>query len=196
MPKTYEYEERAFLEEADFLRVLEKLGSMATSKRSDNKVSFFFVVAGKNLSIAQSPGKAVIKYKEGAVGIGNGFREHEIPIDVQHTDQIIELFGHLLGVQPQVSEQFRMNYILPDGIEIALKYTETWGFHMEIEKTYSSEDEREDAKKKISEAMSSLGIKPLSEEEITAFRKQFDAGGKQRGIYSPDQFREKFGKFF
>ena len=104
MTKTYEYEERAFLEETDFLRVLDKLSGIAISKKLDNKVSHFFVISGKNLSIAKSQGKSVVKYKEGAVGVGNGFREYEIPIDPQYISQVIGMFGHLLEIQPQVSE--------------------------------------------------------------------------------------------
>lgn len=191
---TYEYEERAFLTEADFYRVKEILENESVSYAPDNKTSHFFVLPGRNLSITQSNEKCVIKYKQGEIGISNGFVEHEIPINSESCEQVIHLFTDLLQVSPQKSEQFRINYILKNGVEVALKYTEVWGFHLEIEKTYSEPSDLPKAKKEILETAKLLQIQLITDPEMKAFRDNFDSGGLPRGEYSDERFREKFGE--
>lgn len=196
MENTYEYEERAFLTEEDFFRVKKVLEDKTISIKHDNKVSYFFVLPEQNLSIAKNEKKCFIKYKHGAVGAGNGFAEYEIPIDAQHCDQTVSMFNLLFGIKPQTSEQFRINYVLPNGVEIALKYTQTWGFHLEIEKTYSNEEDKPLAEKEVEETAEQLNIRLITNAEMKTFRDNFDAGGVPTGEYTSDQFREKFRKLF
>lgn len=196
MDNTYEYEERAFLTEEDFLRVKDTLTKQSLSSSFDNKVSYFFVLPGQNLSIAKGEKKCVIKYKHGAVGVGNGFSEHEIPIDDYCCLQAVDMFKLLLGVEPQISEQFRINYTLANDIEIALKYTLTWGFHLEIEKIYSHEKDRSSAKKEVEDVANQLKIHLITDAEMKTFRDHFDSGGSPKGAYDSEQFRKKFGDLF
>lgn len=46
---TYEYEERAFLDEADFLRIKNKLDAESLKATIDNKISYFYVLPDKNI---------------------------------------------------------------------------------------------------------------------------------------------------
>jgi adenylate cyclase class IV len=196
MTNTYEYEERAFLTEEDFFRVKELLEKQSLTRALDNKLSYFFVLPKQNLSIAQSEKKCVIKYKHGTPGIGNGFSEFEIPVDTKDCEQTIGMFKLLLGIEPHLSEQFRINYVLKNNIEVALKYTETWGFHLEIEKTYSEDTDLPLAKQEVEKIANELKIHLITDPEMKAFRANFDASGKPKGEYSSEQFRQKFGNLF
>lgn len=196
MDNTYEYEERAFLTEEDFLRVKDALTKQSLSSTFDNKISYFFVLPGQNLSIAKSENRCVIKYKHGAVGVGNGFSEHEIPIDDHYCLQAVDMFKLLFAIEPQISEQFRINYVLANGIEIALKYTQTWGFHLEIEKTYSHEEGRSSAQKEVEDVADQLMIRLITDTEMKTFRDHFDSGGSPKGAYDSEQFKKKFGDLF
>ena len=195
----YEYEERAFLTEEQFLTIEEKLDTLATHHEIDNKTSYFFVLPDVNVSIASSPAKTVIKYKGGQLGLGNGFEEIEVPIEPNALNDSINLFSILLKTKPQISEQFRINYTLPDGIEVALKYTQTWGFHLEAEKTYehakSLEDVERQAKEDLDALARELGISYIDDETMDVSKKSW-AAGEQFGAYSPDSFRAKYESLF
>lgn len=196
MKTSYEYEERSFLTEEDFFRIKKELEKITGSREVDNKVSYFFVLPGKNLSLAKSSKKSVIKYKGGEVGVNNGFEEYEISIPEENFMELVDLFKNLLGTTPQVSEQFRINYKLSGGVEVALKYTETWSFHLEVEKVVFKEEDLNAAKDEINKLARILKINFLTEKEIMDFRQRIDSGGKPRGIYSPSDFKEKFGREF
>lgn len=195
---TYEYEERAFLREEQFLRVKEKLDILSVKSEIDNKTSYFFVLPDINVSIASSQTKTVIKYKGGQLGLGNGFEEIEIPIDNSSLDDSITLFTALLKTKPQVSEQFRINYVLPDDVEVALKYTQTWGFHLEAEKTYEHVEDLKDAKQQARDALSILAQElrvSYIDDKLMAVSKEAWARGEQFGTHTPDEFRQKYHFF-
>ena len=195
----YEYEERAFLTEDQFPFVKEKLDTIATNKEVDNKMSYFFVLPDVNLSIASSTHKSVIKYKGGQLGLGNGFEELEIPIPHDSLKDSIRLFSTLLKIEPQFSEQFRINYDLKNGIEVALKYTQTWGFHLEIEKTYEHttnlDDEKQKAKQELDEIAAQLKISFIDDDTMHISKEAW-AAGEQFGKYPPEAFQEKYGELF
>ena len=200
--KTYEYEERAFLTEDDFLKIKAKLDKMAIKITPDNKTSYFFVLPDKNVSIAVSHNKTVFKYKGGQLNNGgNGFEEHEISIDPRSLSEALELFSLLFGLEPEISEQFRVNYVLPNSIEVALKYTQMWGFHLEVEKLYSVDtanddvSEKEKAKNDVDTVGKMLGVKYISDEVMKDFVEDIKAK-KTKGQYSPDEFRKKYGQLF
>lgn len=197
----YEYEERAFLSESDFLRIKKYLDKNAAKVEIDNKRSYYFVLPDRNLSIAVSKSKALIKYKSGQIAKGNGFEEHEFNFNTIQVNEAIGLFSALLEIEPQYSEQFRINYFLNDGIGIALKYTLSWGFHIEIEKVYEAVNGEELSNNKkfagqdIKEIVKILGITPVTLKDMNAFSKDC-AIGKNRGEFSPAAFSKRYGKMF
>lgn len=198
---TYEYEDRAFLDEESFIQIKKKLDTEAVSKVLDNKTSYFYVLLDKNVSIASSAEKTVVKYKGGQIGKGNGFVEHEFKLVPESLPEALQLFTSLLELEPQVSEQFRINYQLPDNIEIALKYTQTWGFHLEAEKTYTATDESDyeintsNSQKALAFLAEKLRIHYITDLEMEQFKKDSEAG-LSRGEYSPDEFKTKYGNLF
>lgn len=200
--KTYEYEERAFIDEADYLRIKNKLDAESLKATIDNKISYFYVLPDKNISIAASPSKTVIKYKGGQLINGdNGFEEREFAINPENLTEALNFFTAMFNLEPEKSEQFRINYILPNSIEVALKYTQTWGFHLEVEKLYSVNDdfdieaEKIQAKNEVDTVGKLLGIKYITDEEIKQFASDSKVG-KVKGMYSLDEFRQKYGKLF
>ena len=198
---TYEYEERAFLSEEQFLKIKEKLDEFCVQKEIDNKHSFFFVLPDINVSVASSSKETKVKYKGGQLGKGNGFEEIEYNIERDSLPEAIKLFTKLLGLPPQESFQFRINYSLNDDIEIALKYTEMWGFHLEAERVYvaSSESEKTlkqaESKDKLDHLASALGFRYITDQEMAVFTEQCKQE-KKRGEYSNDEFRERYGGLF
>jgi hypothetical protein len=195
----YEYEECAFLEEDQFLFIKASLDAIAVSKEIDNKSSYFFVLSDINLSIASSVGRTVIKYKGGQLGLGNGFEELEVPIPQTSLQDSIQLFSTLLGIKPQFSEQFRINYDLGNNIEMALKYTQTWGFHLEIEKLYQHtanlDEEKQKAKHELDEIAKKLDISFINDKDMYTSKIAW-AEGVKFGKYSAETFNKKYGKLF
>lgn len=196
----YEYEERAFLTEEKFFSIRNGLEEMATSRNLDNKQSYFYVLENVNVSIAVSKNGVKAKYKGGQLGNGNGFVEREFCIDPLSKTDAILFFKDLLKTEPQTSYQFRINYKLDDDIEVALKYTQTWGFHLEAERVYDAdgtgvEHEAQKSKNRLAKLSEALKISYISDQEMYVFKKEC-AEGKARGKYTDVEFREKYGRLF
>ncbi len=196
----YEYEERALLEEEKFFAIKNKLDNSSAKRSIGNKQSFFFVLPDVNVSIADNPRETVIKYKGGQLGKGNGFREIELPIERNSLKEALDLFENLLEVEPQESFQFRIDYQLEDSVNIALKYTDMWGFHIEVEYVYqaSAIDKQKMSligKKKLDKVAEYLGITYISGDKMAKFKEQC-AKNIKRGQYSPEVFKFKYGKLF
>ena len=197
----YEYEERAFLDEKSFLQIKQSLDEMSEDMWIDNKQSFFYVLPDTNVSIAKSPKDTKVKYKGGQLGRGNGFEEIEYTIADSSLDDALSIFTKLLNLEPQHSFQFRLNYLLPNSIEVALKYTEMWGFHLEIEKIYTASSSEEKkfkqlaCEKALAKLSSTLRIHYITDSEMTHFAEQCKRN-INRGTYSPEAFRDKYGFLF
>jgi hypothetical protein len=196
----FEYEERAFLAEDQFLQVKHELAKAAQTSTLDNKISYFFVLPDVNISIAASPDKTVVKYKGGQLGRGNGFEEHEFSIQPDALPEAIKLFSSLLKLAPQVSEQFRINYDMGNNIEVALKYTQMWGFHLELEKLYTATDgtkheQAAQAKHELETVAEQLVIHFITDEAMERFKAEGQQG-MHRGQYSAEEFRAKYGSLF
>lgn len=197
----YEYEERAFLDESTFEVAKRYLDSHALESKIDNKHSYFFVMPDVNVSIASSQTETKIKYKGGQLGLGNGFEEREFNIKNESLNDAISLFTSLLRTVPQESYQFRINYKLANDIEVALKYTHMWGFHLEAERVYSAQHnsikavEEEASKVALGNLAHAIGINYIANEEMAAFKLQCEQN-ILRGEYSPDKFKKKFGYLF
>lgn len=199
--KNYEYEERSFLDEENFIRLKNYFDTHHSRMSMDNKQSFFFVMPDVNVSIASSEKETKVKYKGGQLGMGNGFEEVEFRINPESLGEAIHLFSSLLSVAPQESYQFRINYVLDNNIEIALKYTEMWGFHMEVERTYAASSElsanieKNAAKDELMIFAKKLNFAYIDDKQMKKFKGQCERG-KNRGLYSTIEFKHKYGSLF
>jgi adenylate cyclase class IV len=201
MKDVYEYEERAFFSEKDLGRIQHTLEDLAISCKRDNKISYFFVLPEVNVSIATSATKTVVKYKGGQLGRGNGFKEHEFTILPHALPEALALFSALLHIKPQISEQFRLNYDLGDKVEIALKYTHMWGFHLELERVYQAPNEAERKRQerisrtKLAHVAEKLGVQLIDDAAMEQFKEQCSRN-INRGTLDPKEFRLKYGHIF
>jgi adenylate cyclase class IV len=60
------------------------------------------------------------------------------------------------------------------GVEIALKYSESWGYHMELEIMIASKDDLAGAESQLKSVAEDLGVKIMSPEEQTVFAENID----------------------
>ena len=77
------------------------------------------------------------------------------------------------------SFQKRKNYVYK-GVEVALKYSEVWGHHLELEIMIADIKEKEQAEKKIREAANDLNIKLMTDEELAEFTKKAEEKNKTK----------------
>jgi len=75
-------------------------------------------------------------------------------------------------------------------VEIALKWTEPWGYHMELEIIVDDKSKREEAENKIRKVAEKLGVQIMSENELKDFTKKIDENYK-KGLYNKNNSSEK-----
>lgn len=66
------------------------------------------------------------------------------------------------------SNQFRKNYLY-QGVEIALKCSQDWGYHFEMEKIVQENSQIKHVETELHVIAKELGLKPMSEEQIVDF---------------------------
>lgn len=198
VPITREHERFAFLEEESYDRVSAYLNEHAEDLGPDNKTSYFFVLPDINISVAVTEQKAVLKYKGGQIGKGIGFEELEIGLaSREEAEKTVRLLQVLTQLDPQVSRQIRHNYQL-DEIELALKYTETWGFHLELEKIYEATDEElkaaaTEADSQIVSVAGRLGIQLATNADLLEFTQAWERNKQPRGTYTAEEVFKLYG---
>ena len=190
--KQIEIELRSVFDGKKYNELKEFLGKNAEDLGEDDKDVFFFLLPDKitkaTHNVSKKTAKIVIKLNR--IGRGTSdFEEIEIPINPSDFDKAVKLFSALPFDQIQNSYQKRHNYLL-DGVEIALKWTESWGYHMELEIVVDDVAKREDAENKIRKVAEKLGVQIMSEEELKDFTKKIDENYK-KGLYNKNTSSEK-----
>jgi len=190
--KQIEIELRSVFDRKKHNELKEYLGKNAEDLGEDDKDVFFFLLPDKitkaTHNVSKKTAKIVIKLNR--IGRGTSdFEEIEIPINPSDFDKAVKLFSALPFDQIQNSYQKRHNYLL-DGVEIALKWTESWGYHMELEIVVDDVAKREEAENKIRKVAEKLGVQIMSEEELKDFTKKIDENYK-KGLYNKNVSSEK-----
>ena len=190
--KQIEIELRSVFDEKKHSELKEFLDKNAEDLGEDDKDVFFFLLPDKitkaTHNISKKTAKIVIKLNR--IGRGTSdFEEIEIPINSSDFDKAVKLFSALPFDQIQNSYQKRHNYLL-DGVELALKWTESWGYHMELEIVVDDIVKREDAEIKIRKTAEELGVQIMSEEELKDFTQKIDENYK-KGLYNKNTSSEK-----
>lgn len=195
--KQIEIELRALLTREEYTRVKKFLAERAIDLGKDDKDVYFFLLPNKIVkvvnNVSQKTAKIVIKFNR--LGRGRSdFEEIEIPINPKDFEKAVKLFSALPFEQIQNSYQKRHNYRY-NGVEIALKYSETWGFHMELEIIIDNLAKKDKAERKIRKVAQELGVKILTEEELAKFAKRIDQEYKNnslenKNIIPPSAFNE------
>ena len=190
--KQIEIELRSVFDRKKYNELKEFLDKNAEDLGEDDKDVFFFLLPDKitkaTHNVSKKTAKIVIKLNR--IGRGTSdFEEIEIPINPSDFDKAVKLFSALPFDQIQNSYQKRHNYLL-DGVEIALKWTESWGYHMELEIVVDDVAKREEAENKIRKVAEKLGVQIMSEEELKDFTKKIDENYK-KGLYNKNVSSEK-----
>ena len=131
---------------------------------------WFFVLPDKLLkvthNITSQSGKITLKLTK--IGKGNHFEEIEFFISEDAILPAIKIFaklGYRYLFEPKI---LRHNFSYK-GVELALKYSKTWGYHLELEVLIGSLKEKAGAEEKIQRVADELGVKIMSEKELLNF---------------------------
>ncbi len=182
--KKIEIELRSIFSRKEHDQIKKYLDKNARDLGEDDKDVYFFLLPDRITkavnNVSRKSAKIVIKLNR--IGRGTSdFEEIEIPIDPSDFDRAVELFSALKFDQIQNSYQKRHNYLL-DGVEIALKWTDSWGYHMELEIVVDDKLKKDAAEIKIRKVADKLGVRIMTENELKEFAKKIDENYK-KGLY-------------
>jgi len=169
-----EIEFRAIFGKKDFDRIKEYLDRNAENIGEDDKDVFFFIMPDKLLKVVDNISKnnAKLVLKLNKIGKGSDFKEIEIPIEREYVNDFVKILTKL-GFTDNIMHSFqkRQNYIYKD-VEVALKYSEVWGHHLELEVMITDIKEKEQAEEKIKKAANDLNIKLMTDKELAKFTRK------------------------
>jgi len=171
-----EVEFRSRFDKAKYDEVLDFLEKNAKDLGVDDKRVWFFVMPDELLKVTHNTSKktAKITLKLTKIGHGSSFEEVEFPINEQDVGKAIEVFtaiGHKYLVEPTI---LRHDFEYK-GVELAIKYSKTWGYHAELEVLINSKEHEKEAEKKIRAVADELSIEIMSEEELLKFTQDVEA---------------------
>lgn len=180
--KNIEIEFRAIFGENDFCRLKEYLDKNAKNLGEDDKDVFFFIMPDKLLKVVDNISKnnAKLVLKLNKIGKGSDFEETEIPIEQELINDFVKVLT-ALGFTKNIMRSFqkRQNYVYK-GVEVALKYSEIWGYHLELEIMVADIKEKEQAEKRIREVANDLNIKLMTDQELAEFTKKAEEKNKTK----------------
>ncbi len=180
-----EIEFRSLLNKSQYKKIQEFLNKNAKDLGEDNQNIYFFLLSDRIVKVVNNLSKKIAKIVIKLNRLGRGrsdFEEIEILIDPSDFNKAVKLFSALPFDQIQNIYQKRHNYKYK-GVDLALKHTESWGYHMELEVVIEDRSKKEVAEEKIRKVAKELGIKIMSEQELTDFAKKIDERYKQ-GLYN------------
>ena len=168
-----EVERLASISEAEYRELGEKILALGGKDlgRSDTESVFFLNDSGRQ-KVQRRPeqGTAKIVWKSGASLSGEAERrEIELPIAPEHFETAVELFDAMLPPHKTFrTDQKRHDYSL-DGVEIAVKHSEDYGFHLEFDQTVPDYSDLPTAQKAIELVAEKLGVHAMDADEARAF---------------------------
>jgi len=182
-PKKIEIEYRALLTKKEYKRLKYFLNANAKDLGKDNKDVYFFILPNKLLkvvyNISKETGEIVMKLNK--IGKGADFEEIEIPISPKYIKETVKVFS-LLNITDNImhSYQKRHNYLFKN-VEIGLKYSDIWKYHIELEIIINKKDKKKiiEAKNKIKNIANELNIKLMTDKELAEFTKKAEENYKK-----------------
>jgi predicted adenylyl cyclase CyaB len=162
-----ELEHRSLISEDKYCELLTFLGKNAKDLGENDKHTFHFIFPDKLLNIVDlvSKKQSKIALKLGKIGQGSNFGEIEVPIDPKDFEQTVLLFKSLGFTEVIESNQKRHDYEYK-GVELAIKYSKEWQYHVELEILLQDETGIPEAEKKIYAVAQELGIQIMTQEEL------------------------------
>jgi predicted adenylyl cyclase CyaB len=169
MSNIIEVERRAIIKKDQHDKLTDFLAKEAKDLGKDDKDVVFFVYPDKMLKVVNNVSKrtAKIVYKSNKIGNDCALEEIEVTISPSEFEDAIKLFSNLDYETKIPSFQKRHNYLYKE-IEISLKYSDNWGYHLEMELVVKNSERKDEALAKIERVAEELNIKLMSNEEIKA----------------------------
>lgn len=171
--KNIEIEYRSRFDRKTFGRVRNFLSRHGRRLGKDDKEVFFYVGKNKVYKVVKniSSRTAKIVLKDARIEKKSSFREVEIPIDLARVSEANEFVKSIPGLRFYHDIVRRENFSWRK-VEIALKYSQTWGYHAELEVMLSAEDKKKTASKRIRNVASELGIQLMESNDIARFLRE------------------------
>ncbi|MFE3775513.1 hypothetical protein [Streptomyces sp. NPDC059122] len=151
----------------------------------DDKHIYFYVLPDQLLKVTDNTaaGTAKITLKGSKIGQGAAFAETEFAIAPADVGAAVKLFN-ALGFEEEMHEasNLRHNFRF-DGVEIAVKWSEAWGYHAEFEVLLDGDAPdaaRTEAAAKITDVANELGVTLMTEQELAEFTAAFEVAEKER----------------
>ncbi|BDM67210.1 hypothetical protein HEK616_06970 [Streptomyces nigrescens] len=151
----------------------------------DDKHIYFYVLPDQLLKVTDNTaaGTAKITLKGSKIGQGAAFAETEFTIAPADVEAAVKLFN-ALGFEGAMHEasNLRHNFRF-DGVEIAVKWSEAWGYHAEFEVLLDDgapDAAHAEAAAKITDVADELGVTLMTEQELAEFTAAFEAAEKER----------------
>lgn len=169
--KTIEIEFRSIFDKKKYDEVEKFLKKNAEDLGADDKDVYFFIMPDKLSKVVDniSKGSAKIVTKLTKIGKGDSFEEIEVAIDRADIEKAVNMFKSLnLTDNIMHSFQQRHNYLYK-GVELALKYSDVWSYHLEMEIVVDDPKKEVDAKKKLYDVAKELDVHIMTDEELTEF---------------------------
>jgi adenylate cyclase class IV len=180
-----EIEMRARFDRDEHDQLVAHLTQAAEDLGQDDKHIYFYVLPDQLLKVTdnKAAGTAKITLKESRIGQGSAFPETEFPIAQGDVQAAVRIFN-ALGFESAMHEafNFRRNFRL-QGVEIAVKWSEAWGYHAEFEVLLgddASDEEKAEAVDHIHFVATDLGVRLMTEQELVEFTAAFEAVEAER----------------
>jgi len=181
MHKNIEIEFRSLFNGEKHQELMAFLSKNAEDLGEDDKDTYFFIFKDKLLKVVKniSKGTGKIVLKLGRIGQKLDWEEMEIPLHIDEVDRLAQLFLalHLPG-QMIYNGQKRHNFLYK-GVEIAVKHSEDWGYHAELEVVINNSEEKSEAEEKIREVAKELGLSLMTDEEQLKLTRSIEARYKR-----------------
>ncbi|MFB6212319.1 MAG: hypothetical protein ABEI53_00665 [Candidatus Magasanikbacteria bacterium] len=180
--KQIEVEFRAMFDEKKKEEVQEFLEENGKDLGEDDKDTFFFIMPDKLLKVVNNISKenAKLSLKLDKIGEGSDFEELEFSIPQKNFEKAAKLFK-ALDISDNVMHSFqeRHNYEYR-GVELALKYSEEWGHHLELEILIQDPSKKEKAEQKIRDVADELDVHLMTDEELKEFTQKVEKEHKEK----------------
>jgi adenylate cyclase class IV len=177
----YEIEHRAVLTEEAYRALGERLAKEARLLGTDDKEVSYYIFPDKLLKVVRNISKktAKLSLKLNALGTGSSFQEFEIPFPEESFETMKKVCDELTVPSQVISgTQKRTNYEY-HGVEIALKWSEDWGYHVEFEIVIPDLSGKVVADAQIAEVAKALFVPLMTEQEVAAFSARVRAKRKE-----------------
>jgi len=182
-----EIELRAMFGKGKFISLKNYLDKNAEYLGQDDKDVYFYIFPDKLLKVTDniSNKSAKLTLKLNRIGQGTNFEEIEFPIQREYVKKAVKIFNSLRMTDNIIhSFQTRYNYRYK-GVDLALKYSPEWKYHLELEILIENESQKEDAEKRIYEVAKELDVRIMTEEELKEFVKKVEAEKRKENKFTP-----------